>query len=82
MRTTLIDQEITIRCCRALHDFTRSPQGKVVELIGRSSVEWRGGVWNDRLSDLCMLAVEEGNITLDADEDRVLTELYERITMT
>ena len=37
-RTTLqLDQEITSRCCRALRDFTRSPQGTVVELIGRSS---------------------------------------------
>ena len=78
--TTLIDQEITAKCCRALRDFTRSPQGKVVELIGRSSVEWRGGAWNDRLSELYMRAVEEANTTFDADEDRVLTELYERIT--
>ena len=62
------------------HNENSPPQGKLVELIGRSSVEWRGGVWNDRLSELCMRAVEEANITFDADNDRVLTELYERIT--
>ena len=60
---------------------SRSAQGKVVELIGRSSVERRGGAWNDRLSELCMRAVEEANTTFDADEDMVLTELYERITI-
>ena len=61
------------------HKENSPPQGKVVELIGRSSVEWRGGMWNDRLSELCMRAVERANITFHADEDRVLTELYERI---
>ena len=47
----------------------------VHELIGRASVEWSSG------SDaLYMRAVEEANTTFDADEDRVLTELYKRIT--
>ena len=36
-------------------DCTRSPQEKVVELIGRASVEWSSGAWNDRLSELYML---------------------------
>ena len=78
--TSYIDQEIIAKCSRALREFTRSPHGKVVELIGRSSVEWRGGAWNDRLSECCMRAIEEAHTTFDADEDRVLTELYERIT--
>ena len=43
------------------------PQGKVVELIARSSVEWRGGTWNARLSELCMRTVEEANISFNAD---------------
>ena len=47
----------------------------VHELIGRASVEWSSG------SDaLYMRAVEEANTTFDAHEDRVLTDLYERIT--
>ena len=80
MSTSYIDQEIIAKCSKALREFTRSPHGKVVELIGRSSVEWRGGAWNDRLSECCMDAIEEAHITFDADEERVLTELYKRIT--
>ena len=52
-----------------------------MELIGRSSVECRGVAWNNRLLELCMRAVAEANVTFDADEDSVLTELYKRITM-
>ena len=63
------------------HRENSPPQGKVVELIGRSSVEWRGGAWNDRLNEICMRAVEEANITFDAAEVRVLTELQEHIAM-
>ena len=81
MPTSHIDQDITAKCSRALREFNQSPQGKVVELIGRSSVEWMGGAWNDRLSEICMRAIEEAHTTFDADEDRVLTELYKRITM-
>ena len=69
------------KCGRALRDFTRSPQGKVVELIGRSSVEWRDGAWSDRLSELCMRAAEETNTIFDTNEEGVLNQLYERITM-
>ena len=78
--TSYIDEEITAKCSRALREFTRSPHGKVVELIGRSSVEWRGGAWNHRLSECCVDAIEEAHITFEADEERVLQELYERIT--
>ena len=78
--TSHIDQDITAKCSRALREFNQSPQGKVVELIGRSSVEWMGGAWNDRLSEICMRAAEEAHTTFDADEERVLTELYERMT--
>ena len=63
------------------HKKKSPPQGKVVELIGRSSVERRGGAWNARLNEICMRAVEEANITFDATEVRVLTELHQRITM-
>ena len=62
-------------------DLDRSPQGKLVKLIGRSSVEWRGVTWNNQLNELCMRAVEEANVTFDAAEDSVLTEMYTRITM-
>ena len=38
-----------------------------------------GGAWNERLSEICMRAAEETHTTFDADEARVLTEMYERI---
>ena len=44
-------------------------------------MEWRGGAWNHRLSEIFMRAVEESDTTFDADEDWVLKELYERITI-
>ena len=61
-------------------DLDRSPQGKIIKLIGRSSVEWRGVTWNNQLSELCMRAIEEANVTFDADDDSVLTELHTRMT--
>ena len=79
--TTFIDQQITSKCRTALHDLLRSPQGKVMELIGRSSVECKGVAWNNRLRELCMFAVEEANVTFEANDDNVLTELYKRLTM-
>ena len=77
--TNDIDQSITAECSRALREFNRSPQGKIVELIGRSSVEWMGGAWNHRLNEICVRVAEEAHTTFDAHEVRVLTELYERI---
>ena len=59
----------------------RSPQGNVVGLITRSRMEGKGIVWNDTFSELCRRAVEEANVTFDAQEDIVLTELYKRTTM-
>ena len=47
MATTQIDRDIIVKCYRALHEFNRTPQGKLIELIGRSAVEWIGGTWND-----------------------------------
>ena len=52
-----------------------------MELIGRSSVECKGVAWNNRLRELCMFAVEEANVTFEANDDNVLTELYKRLTM-
>ena len=49
-------------------------------LLGRSAVAWRGGTWNDRLSDICMRAAEAAHITFEEPETRVLTELLERMT--
>ena len=62
-----------------LSEFFATPQGKLLKRIGRSSVEWMGGAWNERLSEICMRAAEETHTTFDADETRVLTEMYERI---
>ena len=78
--TSFIDFQVTGKCSMALREFTQSPRGKLVELIARSSVEWSGGAWSDRLSECCMLTVE-AHTTFDPDEDEVLTELYQRITM-
>ena len=80
MRTSHIDNEITNKCFKALREFIGSTQGRIVQLIGSSSVNWWGGAWNDSLSELCMRAVEEANITFDSEEDKVLSDLYERIT--
>ena len=62
-------------------DLVRSPQGKLVHFITRSRMEGKGVVWNDTFSELCRRAVEEANVTFDAHEDNVLTELYKRTTM-
>ena len=78
--TMHIDWEIIDKCSRALSEFTESPQGKIVKLIGRSAVEWMGGKWNDRLNEICVRAAEEAHTSFDEHEERVLTELYERIT--
>ena len=80
MATTQIDQDIIAKSSRALREFYRTPQGKLIELIGRSAVEWRGGAWNDRLSKICFCAGEEACGDFLEDETRVLTELYERMT--
>jgi len=80
--TTEIDQIITAKCSRALADFNRSPQGKLIELVGRSAVEWRGGAWNDRLSKICFHVGEEAHTAIFLeDETSVLTELHQRITI-
>ena len=74
-----IEQDITAKCSSTLREFFETPQGKLLKLIGRSSVEWMGGAWNERLSEICMRAAEETHTAFDADEARVLTEMYERI---
>ena len=67
MATTQIHKHIITRCPRALREFNRTPQGKFVELIGRSAVYWRGGAWNDSSSFL-------------EDETGFSRELQERLT--
>ena len=79
IQTMVIEQDITMKCSSTLCEFLESPQGKLLKLIGSSSVEWMGGVWNERLSEICMRIAEETHTTFDAEEERVLTEMYERI---
>ena len=43
VRTSDIDdKEITAKCSKTLLEFNKSPPGKIIELMGRSSVEWMG----------------------------------------
>ena len=79
--TTVLDRAITSNRESALHEFTRSPQGKILQLIGRSCVEWRGCTWNARLDELCMNVVQRNETAFTDDEDRVLDQLHERITI-
>ena len=61
-------------------DLVRTPQGKVLYLITRSRMGKT--TWCEyTLSELCRRAVEKANVTFDAPEDNVLTELYRRVTM-
>ena len=79
--TIFLDEEIISRRESALHKFTQSPQGKILQLIGRSCVEWRGCTWNARLDELCMNVVQRNETAFTDDEDRVLDQLHERITI-
>ena len=81
LSTAAIDQEIISSRQSVLHEFTRSPRGLILQLIGRSCVEWAGGAWNKRLDALCLRVTQRSNITFTEDEDRVLAELNERICM-
>ena len=79
--TTALDEEIIAKHASALHEFTRSPQGKMLQLIGRSCVEWRGCAWNHHLDELCMNIVRRNETSFTDGEDKVLAELHQRITI-
>ena len=79
--TTILDEENIAKRESALHEFTKSPRGKILQLIGRSCVEWRGCEWNKRLDELCMDVVRQNEIAFTDGEDKVLEELHERITI-
>ena len=78
--TTVLDRKIISKRESALHEFTQSPQGKILQLIGRSCVERGGCTWNPRLDELCMDVVRQNEIAFTDGEDKVLEELHERIT--
>ena len=80
MPTIVLDEEIISRRESALHKFTQSPQGKILQLIGRSCVEWRGCMWNERLDELCMCVVRRNETTFTEDEEQTLEDLHQRIT--
>ena len=78
--TIVLDEEIISWRESALHEFTQSPQGKILQLIGRSCVEWRGCTWNERLDELCMCVVRRNETTFTEDEEKTLEDLHQRIT--
>ena len=81
-KTTIdVDKEIYAKCSRALRQFYSTPHCKLIELIGRSAVEWNGGVWNSRMTEICFRAADEAFTECDEEETKVMTELYERITI-
>ena len=79
MQMADIDQGITANFSSKFREFVETPQGKLLQLIGRSSVEWMGGAWNENLSEICVRVAEETHTTFDVDEVNVLMEMYDRI---
>ena len=79
-RTTVIDKAVASISRQAVYDFTRSPQGKILEMIGHWCLEWEEFTWNDRLNDICRRIVDRSDITFTSDEGWVLRELHQRVT--
>ena len=77
MTTAKIDEEIFDQCSRALHEFYRTEQHKLIELIGRSACR---GVWNNKMSEMCFQAGNALHATFRCEETTVVEELYDRIT--
>ena len=76
MPTSVIDEQIIDLRNSVLYDFSRSPRGKLLQLIGRSCVEW-----NDRLDAICMRVAERAETDFTEQEESVLAELHERISI-
>ena len=75
-----VDKAIRVTCYRALQQFRLTPQCKLNKLIGHSAVEWKGGVWNIRMTEICFRVAHEAFAECAEEETKVMTELYERIT--
>ena len=77
MTTAKVDAEIFAKCSRALQEFYKTDQHKLIELIGRSVCR---GVWNNKMSEMCFQAGNALHATFRSEETAVVEELYDRIT--
>ena len=79
MPTANIDEIIVGNFSKKFREFVETPQGQLLKLIGRSSVEWMGSAWTEDLSEICMRVADETHTTFTSAEVKALAEMHCRI---